>query len=115
MTSSVEHRWGRRVAADTPVVVTRDGWMLGIGHVTNISLSGAILATPLEVPLHSNISVSPIGGNAANGEILACVVRAQPGSVAIEWRDMASSQVVALIKSASPDSAALETRDPCAA
>jgi hypothetical protein len=111
----MEHRWGQRVAADTPVVVTRDGWMLGLGQVANISLSGAMLTTALEVPLHANITILPIGGNAANGEIAACVVRTNPGSVAIEWRDMASSQVVALIKSASPDSAALETRDPCKA
>jgi hypothetical protein len=114
MTGCMEHRWGGRVQADLAVLIVRDDGLRGIGRMKNLSLSGALLATSFNVPLHANITVSLLGGTETR-EIFACVVRAQPGYVAIEWRDMASPQILALIESVSTDGAALETRDPWAA
>ncbi|MEJ0085173.1 MAG: PilZ domain-containing protein [Pseudomonadota bacterium] len=115
MSSSAEHRWGQRVPANVAVVITRDGCVRGVGRVSDVSLSGALLTTALEVPVHADISVSLPGENAEPREIPACVVRSQSGSLAIEWRDMASPQVMAFIRGIAPDGAGLETRDPCAA
>jgi hypothetical protein len=111
----MDHRWGQRVPADVAVVITRDGWMRGMGRISNVSLSGAMLKTALKMPVHATITVSPVGDTRQSEDIVACVVRTEPGSVAIEWRDMASPQIVALIESVTTDAAALETRDPCAA
>jgi hypothetical protein len=114
MTGSVEHRWGQRVQTDLAVLIVRDGWMRGVGRMKNVSLSGAMLTTAFEIPLHANITVSPLGGSEPR-EIFAAVVRAEPGCVAVEWRDMASRQILDLIESVSTDGAALEARDPWAA
>jgi hypothetical protein len=114
MTGSVEHRWGQRVPADLAVMVMSDAAMRGVGRLNNVSLSGALLTTALEIPLYANITVSSLGGTEPR-EIAACVVRTQADAVAIEWRDMASPQVLALIESLSADGAGFETRDPCAA
>ena len=115
MTTRVEHRWGQRVAANIPVVLTRGGTLLGSAHIASVSLSGAMLTTSLDLPLYANLTVLPNGGDPFQECIPASVIRKEPGSIAIEWRDMASPQVVALIRSLTPGAAALDTRDPCAA
>jgi hypothetical protein len=114
MTHSMEHRWGRRVAAELAVVIVRDGGMRGVGRIENVSLSGALLTTALDIPLHTNITVSVLGAVEPR-EIPACVVRLRPGGLAIEWRDMASPQIVELIQGIAPDGTCLETHDSYAA
>jgi hypothetical protein len=115
MTTCMEHRWGHRVDADLPVMIGYDGRMSGMGRVSNVSLSGALLVTALNVPLHASVTVSPLRDGKATADLSACVVRTDAGTVAVEWRDMASPQVIALIKSVSSDATALERRDPYAA
>jgi hypothetical protein len=71
--------------------------------------------TPLKIPLHASISISPIGEARSNEDIFACVVRTLPGAFAVEWRDMASPPVIALIERISPDALRFDRRDPYAA
>jgi len=115
MNTSMEHRWGQRVAAELPVMIGYDGRVFGMGRVINVSLSGALLVTPLQVPLHASVTISPVRDGKAAAELAACVVRTEEGRVAVEWRDMASPQIIALIQSASSNPAAFERRDPYAA
>ena len=115
MNTCMEHRWGQRVATELPVMIGYDGRIFGMGRVSNVSLSGALLVTPLKVPLHASVSISPVRDGKAIAELSACVVRAEAGCIAVEWRDMASPQVIAFIESASSDAAAFERRDPYAA
>ena len=93
----MEHRWGQRVTRETPVMLTRDGAMLGMARLANVSVSGALIATELDLPVHTNILVTPfhIDGSSER-PIAACVIRAEAGAVGIEWRDMASPGVLAL-------------------
>lgn len=115
MTTCMEHRWGQRVLADVPVTITCEGRNFGMGRVSNVSLSGALLVTPLKIPLHASISIAPIGEARPKEEMAACVVRTVPGGFAVEWRDMASPPVIALIERISPDALRFDRRDPYAA
>ncbi len=89
--------------------------MSGMGRVSNVSLSGALLVTSLKIPLHTSVSISQVRDGKVAANLFACVVRTEPGSVAVEWRDMASPQVISLIESATCNAAAFERRDPYAA
>jgi hypothetical protein len=115
MKACMEHRWGQRVTAEFPVMIRCEGWVFGMARVRDLSLSGALLVTPLEVPLHANVTISPVREGKTTADLPACVVRSEAGSIAVEWRDMASPQVIALIESVSSDATAFERRDPYAA
>jgi PilZ domain-containing protein len=114
MKTSMEHRWGQRALADLPVMITCEGRQIGMGRVSNVSLSGALLVTPLKMPLYASVNVSPVGDE-SNAGIVGCVVRIVPGAFAVEWRDMASPPVIALIERISPEALRLDRRDTYAA
>ena len=115
MTTCVEHRWGQRVLADVPVTITCEGQQFGMGRISNVSLSGALLVTPLKMALHASVAISLIGEARSSEDIFASVVRTVPGGFAVEWRDMASPPVIALIEHISPDALKFDRRDPYAA
>ena len=103
------------MTADLPVMIVCEGRAFAPARMRTVSLSGALLFTPLKVPLFANITVSPLIDGKTTADLCACVIRTEPGSVAIEWRDMASPQVIELIALASSDGKGLEVLDPCAA
>jgi hypothetical protein len=115
MRTVMEHRWGQRVTATLPVTIVVDRRRSGMGRVKNVSVSGALLETPIDIPINANVSISPSGKTLVSGEICGCVVRTLPGGFAVEWRDMASPPVIALMESISPDSGKCDRRDPYAA
>jgi hypothetical protein len=97
----MEHRWGQRVTLQAPVRLYLDDAALGRGLLRNVSISGALIETSLEIPVFSNLVVA-LAGIGAGGpqihELAACVVRRLPTGVAVEWRDMACPAVVALME-----------------
>jgi hypothetical protein len=96
-------RFGGRLPFDLPVRLSTDGRALGRGIIRNASLSGALIETALDLPLHTNLVVKlTIPGNGAPSprELAACVVRVDPAGVGIEWRDMASVDVTDLLERA---------------
>jgi hypothetical protein len=97
----MEHRWGQRVTLEVPVRLLLAGRVLGRGIVRNASISGALIETPLELPLFTNLVVAlPTTSEVANTsqELAACVVRRAPGGIAVEWRDMACPAIVTLLE-----------------
>ena len=98
-------RFGERVPFELPVRLCADGRTLGRGIIRNASLSGALIETALELPLHTNLVVTltlPGKGAAATPrELVACVARVDPAGIAVEWRDMASVDVTDLLERAS--------------
>jgi len=52
-----EHRWGERVRVDLPVEVLEEGRAEVDGHLKNISLSGALLQSGVDLHLHALIAV----------------------------------------------------------
>jgi hypothetical protein len=88
----VEHRWGERKAVHKSVRVRTRAGSAAQGYITNVSISGAFLSTPLPVALFSVIEVSYIGvrgGRRASAVIEAQVVRKTPGGLGLEWCEFA--------------------------
>jgi PilZ domain-containing protein len=97
----MEHRWGQRVTLEVPVRLLLAGRVLGRGILRNASISGALIETPLELPLFTNLVVAlPTTSEltASTQELAACVVRRAPAGLAVEWRDMACPAIVALLE-----------------
>ena len=98
-------RFGQRVTLDVPVRLVVDG-RSGQGIIRNASISGALLETALELPLHSNLRVTLTTtdrGATVEHTLNACVVRVDPveAGIGIEWRDMGCTDVVDLLDRAS--------------
>lgn len=97
----MEHRWGQRVTLEVPVRLYFNDAALGRGLLRNVSASGALIETSLEIPVFANLVVAlPASGEASPQihELPASVVRRVPAGVAVEWRDMACPAIVALIE-----------------
>jgi len=97
----MEHRWGQRVTLELPVGLEVGGRSLGRGLVRNLSVSGALIETSLELPVFTNLVVTLPASREIAGQssgLAASVVRTAPGGFAIEWRDMACPTVVALLE-----------------
>lgn len=96
-------RFGQRVPVEVQVGLLFDGREQARGTIRNASISGALIATSLELPLHANLVVtfSRPGKSPATLALDACVVRLDPIGLAIEWRDMGSVDIVDLLEHAS--------------
>jgi hypothetical protein len=98
-----EHRWGARIRVSVPVRVSSPSETAIDGRMRNLSLSGALLTTPLAAPLNSRITLtlalpSPSQGDAV---IEAHVTRRDNGDVGIEWCQFAPAAVKDLLRSPS--------------
>lgn len=93
-------RFGQRVTMEVPVRLGVDARQLGRGTIRNASISGALIETPLELPLHTNLIVTltlPNGDAAGTRELRACVRRIDPAGIAVEWQDMGSVDISDLL------------------
>ncbi len=95
------HRWGRRICLEVPVRLELGGRPMGHGLLRNVSISGALIETALELPVFTNlVVVLPTSREAAtsSASLAACVVRRQVATFAVEWRDMACQPIVELLE-----------------
>jgi hypothetical protein len=105
MAKQVEHRRGQRMAAAMWVRLGSNGAELGMGHIANVSVSGAFLETTLQLPVNANIVLEPIssaGVALEDVKIAARVARVDQRGVGIEWRVLATPQTLALLGAALP-------------
>jgi hypothetical protein len=89
---SMEHRWGQRKAVHKLVRVRTRAGVAAQGHITNMSISGAFVNTPLPVPLLSVIEVSfngAPGKRRAVTVVEAQVVRKTAEGLGLEWCELA--------------------------
>jgi hypothetical protein len=97
-------RFGQRSSLEVPVQLAVDGRMLGNGTIRNASISGALVESAVDLPLHTNLVVTlkvPAGEAYGIRELSACVVRIDPAGFGIEWRDMGCVDVMDLVAGAS--------------
>ena len=97
-------RFGQRTTLEVPVQLVVDGRMLGNGTIRNASISGALVESAVELPLHTNLVVTlkvPAGKAFGIRELSACVVRVDPDGFGVEWRDMGCVDVMDLVARAS--------------
>jgi hypothetical protein len=95
-----EHRRGQRLAAAMWVRLNDSGTELGMGRISNASISGAFLETSLKLPVNANVVLEAVSsaGVALEGVRLAArVARADARGLGLEWRVMATPQLLALL------------------
>ena len=99
----MEHRWGHRLSASIPVRLrcrqALDSGCRCLGCIENVSGSGALIRTELGICPAPAIVVEPLipALGVAGRELPACVVRAGPGEMAVEWLELGSTAVSALL------------------
>jgi hypothetical protein len=99
--ASASVRFGQRVPVDVHVGLRLDGREQARGIIRNASISGALIATSLELPLNANLVVTLAIPGRNPLALDACVVRLDPDGLGIEWRDMGSVDIVDLLEHAS--------------
>jgi hypothetical protein len=96
-------RWCRRISVNIPVQVAACALPAFNGNLKVLSLSGALMETDHELPLHAYIAISvklPETGDVAT-RVMACVARQLKNAVALEWCEFAPRTVKDLLRSPS--------------
>jgi hypothetical protein len=90
----MDHRWGKRIAVDLPVLVMNPITShCGTGRLVNISLDGALISGSPNSHVGARIQVS------ISATVLdAYLVRMAGPSFAIQWAKFAPAEVVALVR-----------------
>jgi hypothetical protein len=81
----MEHRFGQRFRCGTGVSISAANGLAGQGRLVNVSLSGAYLETPLDLPLYATIEVARHGARDSSVRRLASVVRRDAAGFGVEW------------------------------
>ena len=98
-----ESRWGDRVRVNIPVQVSTNALAGGVGRMKNLSLSGALVKSDVDLGLNTLIKVSikmPSPSQRA-AAITAYVSRKAGEGVGVEWCEFAPSVVKDLLRSPS--------------
>jgi hypothetical protein len=96
----MEHRWGHRREVSRPVRLETSSGVIARGRITNCSISGAFVVSPLPVVLFSHVEVrfmAMIDGERTTTAVLGQVVRRDTVGFAIEWSEFAPDAVRALV------------------
>jgi hypothetical protein len=95
-----EHRWGERIRVDLPVEVLEEGRAKLSGHLKNISLSGALLQSGVDLHLHALIGVRIAAASSSAGSYVlkARVSRKPSHGVGIEWCEFAPPVVKDMLR-----------------
>ena len=92
----MEHRWGQRSAADVPVRLTCHTGAVGRGRLMNASVSGAFVATDLDLPLLASVQVEidlPPQTSRGALRIGAYVMRRSAAGFGLEWHELLTPQL----------------------
>jgi hypothetical protein len=91
------------MAVDIPVQVAAVGSPTIHGHLSNLSLSGALVTTDHALPLHAyiEINIKPLETGHRAVRVMARVTRNLEGGVGVEWCEFAPSAVTDLLRSPS--------------
>ena len=98
----MDHRWGERFLVDLPVRVSSPG-VSGInGRLKNLSLSGPLIESEVDLRLYALIELKVTLSTPERREVVigAHVTRRRGDEVGVEWCDYASITVKELLWSA---------------
>jgi hypothetical protein len=96
----MEHRWGHRHQINRGVQLETRAGVISRGRVTDVSISGAFVVTPLPIPLFSYVHVQFTGtldGKRTRMAVEGQVVRKGDGGFGVEWCEFAAEAIRALI------------------
>ncbi len=88
------------MAAAMWVRLSSSGAEIGMGNITDMSISGAFLETALKLPVNANITLESLSsaGVALEGlKMAARVARVDPRGLGLEWRVLATPETLALL------------------
>lgn len=88
----MDHRWGVRIAIDTPVLLVYPANGTGPGRMIEVSTSGGFVRTRFAPP---DLVCINIAGEFE--EIEAYVVRHGPHGIAVEWSELLPPPICALL------------------
>lgn len=94
----MEHRWGQRRKTDVTVRIFALPSIVGMGHVLNISPTGAYLETAIALRKMTLVYLEPFDGGWLShpaGRIAAMVVRSGATGVGLEWCEFATEMTLA--------------------
>lgn len=95
MSQSIDHRWGTRLACRESIELRPPGGSVMCAELREISMSGALVATPAGFPVLQQVSVRPAGS--ATHWRRAFVIRNQQGSIALEWFEPGIETIAAFL------------------
>jgi hypothetical protein len=96
----MEHRWGHRRDISRAVHLGTRSGLAARGHISNVSISGAFVVSPLPVSLFSYVEVqftATVDGRRATMTVEAQVVRKEGSGFGVEWCEFAPDAVRALV------------------
>jgi hypothetical protein len=96
----MEHRWGNRHTISRPVHLWTRGGIAARGRISNVSMSGAFIASPLAAGVFSYIRVkftAMLHGKRSESVVEGQVVRRVATGFGIEWSEFAPEAVRALL------------------
>ena len=96
----MEHRWGYRRQFDRIVWVRTAGGATSRGCIRNVSISGAWVDSPLQLPALVNVSIQfrvLRAGRTATRSLRGQVVRVAQSGFAVEWGDVTPSALRAFL------------------
>jgi hypothetical protein len=96
----MEHRWGERRSSNVTVYLRSPNGLAAKGCIRDVSVSGALVITPMPVTLDGHICVyfpHSRGTRHANITAKGQVIRRLQEGFAIEWNQFAPETVRALI------------------
>jgi len=98
----MEHRWGKRCRVDLHMSLRVGGETI-VARVRELSLSGAYLATAVEVGAGHSLSIELAGGELP--PVLAWVVRRDANGLAVEWQEFAPWPIALMLETATSSAA----------
>ena len=96
----MEHRWGHRREISRAVHLGTRSGLAARGHISNVSISGAFVVSPLPVSLFSYVEVqfrAMVNGKRAVMSVEGQIVRKEAAGFGIEWCEFAPEAVRALV------------------
>ena len=103
----MDHRWGHRIAVDLPIRVMHPGISrCEPGRLSNVSLGGALIMSPLDSTVGSRLQLSitiPSGDDSYESVIDAYLVRRSEPGLGIEWAEFAPLEVIDLVRALPPN------------
>jgi hypothetical protein len=96
----MEHRWGHRHEISRAVHLGTRSGLAARGRISNVSISGAFVVSPLPVSLFSYVDVqfkAMVKGKRSTMTVEGQVVRKEGAGFGIEWCEFAPEAVRALV------------------
>jgi PilZ domain len=112
----MEHRWGQRAGVCLRTRLICRPYAIGVGWLSELSLSGAFIRTDLAPVTLSHVDIvfdGPESGGSpreAGSVVGARVVRTQPDGVGVEWDELAPAAVTAMLGPVGHDDAVLDMK-----